>query len=131
MATGRVIAAAVAGDEFTMFGDGRQIRDFTFVGDVARANRLAVESQFVSPGTAINIAGGSATSLQAVIDTVGEILERPVAVRVADAAAGDVRETHADTSRARRLLDWTPRVDIRAGIADHVAWYCSSSLAFR
>jgi UDP-glucuronate 4-epimerase len=129
MAIGRIIAAAVDGSVFTLFGDGTQVRDFTFVRDVARANRLAVETASVPAGTAINIAGGSATTLRDVVDTIASVLGRDIAIDMQAVAAGDVRRTDADTARARDLLGWTPNIDLRTGIEEHVRWYESEFAA--
>ncbi len=132
MAIGRIIAAAVENKVFTVFGDGSQVRDFTFVRDVARANRLAVESANVPPGAALNIAGGSATTLREVIDTIATVLGRDIALKVEDVAAGDVRRTDADTTLARSLLGWTPMIDLRTGIEEHIRWYESEfAMGFR
>jgi nucleoside-diphosphate-sugar epimerase len=124
MATHRLIEAALGGEPFTMYGDGLQTRDFTFVDDVVNANILAANRP-VPPGAVMNIAGGSQTSLRAVIDTVEELTDREVPIRSAPVAVGDVRRTGGSTERAAALLGWQPRVPIREGLERQVAWHRS------
>lgn len=125
MATHRMIEAARHRSPFTVFGDGTQIRDFTFVDDVVEAN-VAAALATVQSGTVLNIAGGGQTSVREVIDTVGEFVGAPVPVVTAAAAAGDVQRTGGDTRRATELLGWRPRVTIHDGIARQVEWHMAS-----
>jgi nucleoside-diphosphate-sugar epimerase len=124
MAIHRVIEAALGGEPFTMYGDGSQTRDFTFVDDAVDANLLAANRP-VPPGAVMNIAGGSQTSLREVIDTVEELTGREVPIRSAPVAVGDVRRTGGSTERAAALLGWQPRVPIREGLERQVAWHRS------
>jgi nucleoside-diphosphate-sugar epimerase len=125
MAFSRLVGAALAGEEFEVYGDGEQTRDFTFVGDVVRAMRDAAASDWC--GVA-NISGGSRTSLNAVLDIVrdlcGElrIVRRPQAI-------GDVRHTAADTSVAATAFGYRPRTSLPEGLAAMVAWARSSEKA--
>jgi nucleoside-diphosphate-sugar epimerase len=118
MAFSRLVGAALAGEEFEVYGDGEQTRDFTYVGDVVRALRDAAASDW--SGVA-NIGGGSRTSLNAVLDIVrglcGElrIVHRPQAI-------GDVRHTAADTSVAEAAFGYRPRTSLPEGLAAMVAW---------
>ncbi len=72
MAIHRLLRATETGEPFTVFGDGSQIRDFTFVGDVVRAT-VAAASADLAPGTVVNVAGGSSVSLAELIDIVGDV----------------------------------------------------------
>lgn len=119
MAFNRFIAAALEGRPVTVFGDGEQVRDFTYVGDIVIATRAAAERGV--PGTAYNIAGGTQTSIREVIETIGELTGGPVAVDHQEAVAGDARRTGADTARAREDLGYEPSVDLREGLSRQVA----------
>jgi UDP-glucuronate 4-epimerase len=121
MAIRRLTDAAVTGGPFTLYGDGSQVRDFTFVGDVVRAN-LAAGFGDVPPGTEVNIAGGSHVSMVDLIEQVGELAGAPVVVQRHPKEAGDVRQTGGDSSRAEQLLGWTPSVPLRAGLAEQLEW---------
>jgi UDP-glucose 4-epimerase len=98
------------GQPMTIHGDGQQTRDFTWVGDVVRANILAGESERVGRGEPINIGAGTEVS----VNRVAELIGGPV-VHVAPRGF-DERFKRADIQRARDLLGWEPRVQIEEGI---------------
>jgi UDP-glucose 4-epimerase len=98
------------GKPLTVHGDGQQTRDFTWVGDVARANVLAGESEQVGRGEIINIGSGRETS----VNHVAELVGGPV-VHVAPRGF-DERFKRAGIERARTLLGWQPEIDIDAGV---------------
>jgi len=116
MAIQRLILAGLSGSEFTLHGDGRQMRDFTFVGDVAAAN-LAAMTADVPAGSVMNISGGSATDMLSVIEAVESAIGRRINLKTGDPAPGDVRQTGGDNSLARRLLEWSPQCSLQDGIA--------------
>ena len=127
MAFSRLVAAALAGEEFEVYGDGEQTRDFTFVGDVVKAMRDAAASDWC--GVA-NIGGGSRTSLNAVLDIVSDLCGELRVVRRPQ-ATGDVRHTAADTSVARAAFGYRPRTSLPEGLAAMVAWARSPEKALR
>lgn len=120
MAMHRLVEAALGGSPFPRYGDGRQVRDFTYVGDVVAAN-LAAASADVAPGTVCNIAGTGSTTVAEVIDLVGELAGRPVEIDPRPAEPGDVTRTGGDIERARDLLGWEPRTSLRDGLAAQLA----------
>lgn len=117
MAFARLVQAAVAGDEFEVFGDGEQTRDFTYVADVARAFRAAALSDWT--GVA-NIGGGARTSVNEAIAIVGD-LAKPVAVRRTGSQRGDVRHTAADIALAKEAFGWAPETALPEGLRMMVA----------
>ncbi|HET9290814.1 MAG TPA: NAD-dependent epimerase/dehydratase family protein [Actinomycetes bacterium] len=127
MAFSRLVAAALAGEEFEVYGDGEQTRDFTFVGDVVKAMRDAAASDWC--GVA-NIGGGSRTSLNAVLDIVSDLCGELRVVRRPQ-ATGDVRHTAADTSVAQAAFGYRPRTSLPEGLAAMVAWARSPEKALR
>jgi UDP-glucose 4-epimerase len=120
MAFHRFIRAQLRGEKLTLFDDGGQTRDFTYVADAVAANLLALERG--TPGSAYNIGGGSRVSVNHVLELLGELTGRPPEIERAGKQRGDVRDTHASTERARAELGWTPRTELRDGLAAEVAW---------
>ncbi len=122
MAFHRLIEAARAGTPFPLYGDGRQVRDFTYVDDVVAANLAAVTAD-PPPGTVVNVAGGSATTMLEVVELIGEVVGRPVGIDAHPPQPGDVRATVANTHLAARVLGWQPQTDLRTGLDRQVAWH--------
>src|SRR5439155_2642298 len=116
------IARALQERPITVFGTGEQIRDFTFVADVVAATRAAGECTDVPAGTVINVAGGSAVTVNDLLGLIGETTGREIQRRQESARPGDVDVTGGSISRARRLLGWSPTVDLTSGIAAQVEW---------
>lgn len=119
MAFHRLCEAALGGEPFPMLGDGSQIRDFTFVSDVVRAN-LAAAVADVQPGSCVNVAGGTQISLREVIDLIGSLAGHEVPVIQRGSQMGDVRRTGGSTEQARALLGWEPEVSIEVGVASQL-----------
>jgi nucleoside-diphosphate-sugar epimerase len=111
----RFICAALAGEGATIFGDGKQTRDFIFVQDAVRANLLAADAVRAS-GAVINVATGRRISLNDLWRAIREIMGVTAPSRHAAARVGDVRDSVADISRARELLGFEPAVDLREGL---------------
>lgn len=122
MAMHRLVEAALDGATFPLYGDGRQIRDFTFVADVVEANILASRVP-LEPASVINVAGGSSAELREVISIVSELCGSPVRLDPMATQAGDVRRTGGSIERARELLGWEPRSALREGLRQQVAWH--------
>jgi nucleoside-diphosphate-sugar epimerase len=126
MAMHRMIEAALADEAFSVFGDGHQVRDFTFVADVVEANLLAGFTD-VAPGTVVNVAGGTAATLLDVASLIEDLTGRRLALRFEDVQRGDVVRTGGSIDRATAVLGWEPRVDLRDGLAAQVAWHRARS----
>jgi nucleoside-diphosphate-sugar epimerase len=112
MAFSRLISAGVRGELFELYGTGEQTRDFTYVGDIVRALWSSAVSDFT--GVA-NIGGGSRTSMNEVLEIVTEVAGEPIVRRLAK-QQGDVRDTAADTQRAREGFGYVPQVGLREGL---------------
>jgi nucleoside-diphosphate-sugar epimerase len=111
----RFVCAALDGAPPTIFGDGEQTRDFTFVSDAADANLLAADAPGVV-GEVVNVASGRRTSLNALWAHIREIVGTEVEARHAPPRAGDVRDSLADLTRARDRLGYRPAVALREGL---------------
>jgi UDP-glucose 4-epimerase len=115
-------AALEGGRRPTIFGDGRQTRDFTHVANVVDANLLAGASAAPLLGEVINIGTGARVTLLEVLATLAGAMGVKADPVFAPARAGDVRDSVADISRARRVLGYEPRVSLAEGLARLVAW---------
>jgi len=122
MAMHRLIEAALAQVSFPIFGDGSQVRDFTYVDDVVAAN-IAAASADVPPGTVVNVAGGGSSTLSDVIRIVEGLTGRAIALDRRGAQAGDVERTGGAIDRARSALGWSPQVSVGDGLARQVDWH--------
>ena len=112
---------AVRNDQpITVFGDGEQTRDFTFVADAVDANVRAAQQGV--PGRVYNIGGGSRVSLNEVLRMIGNVAGRTPRVVVDPVQKGDMRHTYADTSLARADLGFSPAVGLQEGLAAEYAW---------
>jgi nucleoside-diphosphate-sugar epimerase len=121
MAFSRFIEAGLAGTTLTVFGDGEQTRDFTFVGDVVAATIAASRAPELA-GRVYNIGGGSQVSVNETLGLIGMLIGHPLDVHHAGVEAGDVKDTGADTARAREDLGFRPLTSLAEGLAAQVAW---------
>ena len=116
----KFLRATIEGRPISVFGDGEQTRDFTFVEDAVSATAAAAVRGV--PGRVYNIGGGSRVSLNAVLAIIGDVVGRqPVLAREAD-QKGDMRHTYADTTRARTDLGFAPTWDLRRGLTAEYEW---------
>jgi UDP-glucose 4-epimerase len=99
----------------TIYGDGEQSRDFTFVDDGVAATIAAGEAEGAS-GRAFNVAGGTPTSVNEVAATVSRLLGKPVERSLQSPRAGDIRDSYADLSAARETLGYAPAVELEEGL---------------
>ncbi len=118
MGIARFIDAGLAGRPIHVYGDGRQLRDFTYVGDVVRGTIAALEA---APGSVYNVASGRPVALLEVLDLLEHGLGQPLEVRLETAALGDVRDTHGSTALAAAELGFTARTELRDGMAAQIA----------
>jgi UDP-glucose 4-epimerase len=120
MAFHRFLKAAYSGQPITMYGDGRQTRDFTYVADAVAATMSAGDRG--RPGAVYNIGGGSRVSMLEVLDLLRRLTGRPVDVRQEPAQKGDMRDTFADTTRAQVDLAFAPTHTLESGLSAECAW---------
>ncbi len=114
------ISLLLAGEEITVFGDGEQTRDFVYVDDVARANLLAAAPH--SPSGVFNVASGRALSVNRLVELLRDASGAEVRVNYGATRPGDVRDSLADTTRARRELGFEAAVAIEEGLRRCIEW---------
>jgi UDP-glucose 4-epimerase len=115
-------AALSEGRTPTVFGDGLQTRDFTYVADVVQALSRAAEAPNVS-GRVYNVGTGRGVTLLELIAALNRLLGTNVTPRHGPPRVGDVRHSRADISRARRDLGYEPRVSFEEGLAETLQWF--------
>ena len=111
----RFVTAIAAGEPIDVHGDGEQSRDFTYVGNVVDATLRAGSAEGAS-GEIVNVAAGSPSSVNAIAETIGRILDKPVERRTLPPRAGDIRDSWADLTKAERLLGYRPQVALEEGL---------------
>lgn len=108
------------GEPITVYGDGTQRRDFTYVGDIARGTIAALELDGFEP---VNLGNDDPVALNDLIALIEDAVGREARTRHDDRHPADVDATWADISKARELLDWEPQVGLREGLQRTADWY--------
>jgi UDP-glucose 4-epimerase len=116
----RFFSAVLQGGAVAQYGDGLQTRDFTFVADAVTATAAAAVRG--TPGGVYNIGGGSRVSLRDVFEMIARVSGRPLQIDLQPAQKGDMRDTYADTSRARADMGFAPSVDLGHGLREMFTW---------
>ena len=125
MAFHRFLKAIHHNEPLSLYGDGEQTRDFTFVEDAVAATIAAAERG--APGSVYNVGGGSRVSMNEILDVMAECTGKAPDVQRGETQRGDMRDTFADTTRAKTDLGFTPRVILRDGILAEYQWLTSLS----
>jgi nucleoside-diphosphate-sugar epimerase len=118
----RFATRLLAGKAPTIFGDGEQTRDFTFVANVVEANWVAANHPDAA-GEVFNIGCGGQTSLNQLVRALNRLLGTDIAPQYEPARTGDVRHSVADVGKARTRLGYEPAIGLEAGLAQVLAWY--------
>lgn len=128
MAFNIFLRAAMTGQPLTLYGDGRQTRDFTYVGDIVAGTRAAAVSD-VPGGSVYNLGGGVQSSLNEAVSLIEEITGIELDVQRSAVVPGDVRDTSADTLSAQRDLGFRPRTCLAEGLLEEFGWMRSLQVA--
>ncbi|MDP6793713.1 MAG: SDR family oxidoreductase [Anaerolineales bacterium] len=122
----RFITALMRGEPPTIHGDGEQTRDFTFVGNIVRANLHALEHPN-APGQIFNIAMGAVNSLNQIAKTLQELTGVDAVPQYTEPRPGDIRHSLADVSKAAELLQFEPQISVVEGLNVTIDWYRAQS----
>lgn len=114
--------ALLDGRQAKIYGDGEQTRDFTYIGNVVRANLAALEAE-VEPGAVINVGTGQSITINELYRAMADELGLPAEPVHEPPRTGDVLHSVASTERARAWLGYEPSIGWRDGLAETVAWY--------
>ena len=120
----KFLRATLRGEAITLYGDGEQTRDFTFVADAVTAT-VAAATRGV-PGRVYNIGGGSRVTLKDVLEMIGRVSGRRPLITSDPAQKGDMRHTYADTGLARKDLGFKPSVTLEEGLAAEYQWLANN-----
>lgn len=121
----KFIRAYIRREPPTVYGDGRQSRDFTYVENVVQANIDASNASKLA-GQSLNIAAGEPRSVLDLLAAIGELFGETIAPRFESERAGDIRNSHADVSLAAEVIGFRPRVSFDEGLRQTVRWYRES-----
>lgn len=124
MAFHRLLRSALLQEEVPLYGDGKQTRDFTFIKDAVAATLSAGETG--RPGVVYNVGGGSRVSLLEVLQEIERVTGAALNLRREPPQKGDMRDTYADTARARADLGYRPAVSLREGLEAECGWLRST-----
>jgi UDP-glucose 4-epimerase len=116
------ISAALRGEPLLIHGDGRQTRDFTFVGTVTRVIQTAIQRRVTHPEP-VNLAFGTRTNLLELVATLERLIGRPLPVRHGPLRPGDVRHSLADSSRLRQLFPDVAPVELEPALQATLEWF--------
>jgi UDP-glucose 4-epimerase len=119
MAINKFVKAALSGGVIEEYGDANQTRDFTYISDAVQANLQAAQSNV--KGESFNIGGGSRISVIELVRLIKDAVGKDVQVKHIEAQKGDVRDTYADTTKARKLIGYVPEIGIKDGIKKYVS----------
>jgi len=116
------IPAVLKGRRPTIYGDGQQSRDFTYVKNVVEANLLACKAPGVG-GQVFNVACGDRITVNSMLQQINKITGKDISPVYADARAGDIKHSQADITLAKERLSYVPRVSFEEGLRDTIEWY--------
>lgn len=105
-----------------IFGDGEQVRDFTFIEDVVEASLKAANSKFRS-GEVFNVASGKSISVLELVKILNEIFSRNIKPIFRKERPGDIKFSFADITKIKKNLSWNPKTDIRKGLIKTIEWF--------
>ena len=106
-----------------IFGDGEQVRDFTYVQDVVDANLLALR-QDVNPGEVLNVGSGVTTTIKQLAVLLAKLMGKPqILPEYAAPRPGDIKASHADISKARDMLRYEPKFVPAQGLPTVIKWF--------
>lgn len=122
MAFTRFCRAAIERLPISIFGDGGQIRDFTYVDDIVDANLRVALGPDLSPGSVFNVSGGSNVSVNQVLDLLTELADEPLDVSYGQRVPGDVLQTGGSSEALRAATGWEAKTTLRSGLGQQLEW---------
>jgi UDP-glucose 4-epimerase len=122
MAFNKIVSSIFTGQDFSLYGDGSQTRDFTYVSDIVRAT-MSAGFTTVEPGSIFNIGGGAPTSLNHAIQIIESITNKKVKIQSNPIGLGNPTNTSANCSKAKDILNWEPIESLTTGLEKQIKWH--------
>ncbi len=116
------VTAILKDEPPTIYGDGEQSRDFTYIDNVVEANLLAARAK-QTKGEVINVACGEAVTVNAIIALINELVGKNIKPTYTDPRPGDVKHSLADIALAKKLIDYKTKVPFKQGLQLAIDWY--------
>jgi UDP-glucose 4-epimerase len=116
------VAAILRGESPTIYGDGEQTRDFTYIDNVVHANLLAAKAPKVA-GQVVNVACGERVTVNQIIAQINQLLGKNVKSNHVPERAGDIKHSLADISLAKQLIGYEPLINFADGLRRAIEWY--------
>ena len=107
----------------TIYGDGQQTRDFTYVENTVSANLLAMKSNKVIEGETLNIACGQSFSLLDLVSSINKKIDKDIKPKFVKSRLGDVKDSKADIKKAKKMLGYDPQVTFTEGLEKTIEWF--------
>lgn len=120
MAFHKFFKTIAEGEQISIFGDGKQTRDFTFIDDIIEANFASLENG--KPGETYNIGGGTRKKLEDIIPIIEKICDKKAEINWEEKQKGDVLHTFANIEKARKDLNYSPETQIEDGLKEEWTW---------
>lgn len=122
MAFTRFLTRALCSLPIKVYGDGTQVRDFTYIADIVQANIAASAPDTGQPGTIYNVSGGSSVSVNEVLSLIERLVEKDLHVERVPRAVGDVLRTGGSSDLARDVFGWIPQTPLETGLRRQLDW---------
>ena len=122
MAFTNFVSRCLHGESPVIYGDGSQTRDFTYVKDIADANEQLLDTSGAD-GEVVNVGSGGRITIDELARVIRDEIDPSIPITYSEKREGDAEHTHADISKAKRLLDYEPQVSIKEGARRFVEWY--------
>jgi len=122
MAISNFVSRCFDGEPPVLYGNGSQTRDFTYIDDVVRVNQKLLNTD-AADGEILNVGSSDNISIAELATEIRDQLSPGLEIEYGERSAADAEHTHADISKASRLLDYEPTYSIRGGVAEFIDWY--------
>jgi UDP-glucose 4-epimerase len=122
MAISNFVSRCMRGESPEIYGDGEQTRDFTYIDDIVDANHSLLTDDSAD-GETMNIGSTDNIDITTLAEVVRDEIDPTLDIRYTEARDGDAEHTHADISKATRLIGYEPSRDIREGVGEFIDWY--------
>ncbi|MDD3323335.1 MAG: NAD-dependent epimerase/dehydratase family protein [Paludibacter sp.] len=129
MAISKFVSKILNDEEITVYGNGSQTRDFTYVDDIVEANFLAATSDVV--GEVVNIGGGNNITVNDLIKQIELTVGKQAKIKYIDTQKGDVKNTKSNVTKARKLLNWKAETNIVEGLDKFIEWFRENEYLYK